>query len=105
MDIRKKIGLRIRELRVKKRFSQEKLAEEAKITGKHVSSIELGKENPTLDTFVRISSALDVELWELLNYGHELTGEALQKKILRTLKTMKEEDSRLILKFMNTLKK
>ncbi len=105
MDTVKKIGLRIRELRMHKGQSQEKLAFEAHITAKHLSSIELGKENPTLSTLLRLAGALKVELWEMLNYGHVLSEKELQKKLLGMLKTLKEEDARLVLKFLNTIVK
>lgn len=64
------IGQRIKELRRAGGLSQESLAERMGISSKYLSSIERGKENPTLDTFIGIATALDVELCELFNCSH-----------------------------------
>ncbi|OGW19085.1 MAG: hypothetical protein A2077_02915 [Nitrospirae bacterium GWC2_46_6] len=103
MNPKKQIGQRIRELRKKRGLTQEKAATMAGITGKHLSSIELGKENPTLNTLINLSAVLEVELWELLNYGHELSIKELQREVSAYFKTSKYEDLRLVLKFINTI--
>ncbi|MBI4823309.1 MAG: helix-turn-helix transcriptional regulator [Nitrospirae bacterium] len=71
MDVKRLIGLRIRELRRSNGISQERLAEKAGISSKYLSSIERGKENPTLDTFIRLSGALNIEISEVFNFSHE----------------------------------
>jgi len=48
MDVKQMIGSRIKEIRTKKGFTQEQLAEKIDISPKYLSSIERGKENPTL---------------------------------------------------------
>lgn len=103
MNTKRLIGLRIKELRRKRGLTQEEVAAQADITAKHLSSIELGKENPTLDTFLKLSSVLKVELWELLNYGHEIKRKELQAKLTTRLKSLKEEELKLVYKFMNTI--
>ena len=60
------LGERIRELRKERSFSQEKLAELAEIHVNHLRRIELGQANPTYLVLLRICSALDVPLAELL---------------------------------------
>jgi transcriptional regulator with XRE-family HTH domain len=105
MDIKKLIGLRLKELRKKRRFSQEEVAALANITAKHVSSIELGKENPTLETFLKLAAVFKVELWELLNYGHELSRKDLQAKLISIIKRSKDDELRLFLKFVNAITK
>ena len=52
-------------------MSQEVLAEKMGISPKYLSSIERGKENPTLDTFIKLSDALQIELSEIFNFSHE----------------------------------
>ncbi len=100
MSVKKQIGIRIKELRKMRGHSQEELAALADITAKHLSNMELGKENPTLDTFLKLASAFNVELWELLNYGHGLQRKELQSEINGILKTSKDDDLRLIMKFI-----
>jgi transcriptional regulator with XRE-family HTH domain len=65
MDIRKLIGTRIAELRKSAGFTQEQLAGKMEISSKYLSSIERGKENPTLSTFINISEALKIDLSEI----------------------------------------
>jgi len=71
METKKLIGLHIRELRRARDLSQEALAEKVGISSKYVSSIERGKENPTLDTVIGLAKALNVDILELFNFSHE----------------------------------
>jgi transcriptional regulator with XRE-family HTH domain len=105
MDRKGLIGLRIKELRKKRGFAQEEVASLANITAKHISSIELGKENPTVDTLLKLADVYKVELWELLNYAHELKRKDLQERLRHLIKTLKDDELRLIVKFIDTLTK
>ena len=58
MNEYKKIGARIREIRIKNGMSQADLSVKAHISLPHVSDIELGKTKMLLATFVRIAEAL-----------------------------------------------
>jgi len=60
MEVKQLIGLRIKNLRRSKGLSQEELAEKMGISPKYLSSIERGKENPTLDTFIKLAEALNI---------------------------------------------
>jgi len=57
-DVKKLIGSRIKTLRQVRGISQEELAEKTSLNTKYISSIERGKANPTLDTFIKIADAL-----------------------------------------------
>lgn len=103
MDAKKMIGMRLRELRKKHGYSQERVAELADIASNYISRLEMGKENPTVDTFLKLARVYKVELWELLNYGHEMKRKELEGKICSIAKTVGEDDLRLFLKFINTL--
>ena len=63
--LKKRIGSRIRQIRNDCRMSQEDLAFQADLTTSYLSQIESGKRNPSLETLLRLSSALHVELAEL----------------------------------------
>ncbi|MDA8387820.1 MAG: helix-turn-helix transcriptional regulator [Nitrospiraceae bacterium] len=67
MEIKRLIGRRIRDLRKSSGKSQEALAGEMGISPKYLSSIERGKENPTLDTFIKLAGSLDLEISEIFN--------------------------------------
>ena len=60
MDLKEMIGSRIREIRNKKGITQDQLAERVGISSKYLSSIERGKENPTLSTILKLAQSLDV---------------------------------------------
>ena len=65
LDIKKMIGNRIKELRARKDVTQEQLAEKVEINTKYLSSIERGKENPTLDIFIRVAESLGVDIGDI----------------------------------------
>lgn len=68
MDIKKMIGARIKEIRTKKGFTQDQLSEKMEINSKYLSSIERGKENPTLNTLIKLSKSLEVDLGEIFSF-------------------------------------
>jgi transcriptional regulator with XRE-family HTH domain len=59
------LGRRIRQLRHAKRWSQERLAEQADLDRSYVAGIEVGTRNPSLKALDRLATALSVRLWEL----------------------------------------
>jgi transcriptional regulator with XRE-family HTH domain len=67
--IRLKLGKRIKELRKKRDYTQDKLSEVTGIDYKYVQRIE-GKNPPALkiDTIERLAKALKVKPAELLNF-------------------------------------
>lgn len=67
MDIKLKVGLRIRELRLKQGLSQEKLAELAQLHRTYISSLELGQRNISLVNIERLANALDCDLKDLFS--------------------------------------
>lgn len=66
--INKRLGNRIKKLRVKAKLSQEKLASMAKIDLTSVNEIESGNRNPSVKTLYKISLALEVELKSLFEF-------------------------------------
>lgn len=87
MDTKALIGARIKELRRSRNHSQEALAEIVGISPKYLSSIERGKENPTLDMMIKLAAALEVEIELLFTIGHHgKTEKELRATIASTLK-------------------
>jgi transcriptional regulator with XRE-family HTH domain len=66
-DIRIKLGLRIRELRISKGYSQEKLAELSDLDRTYIPGIESGKRNVSIVVIEKISKAFAISISELLN--------------------------------------
>ncbi len=58
--ITKEVGMRIKELRTQKGFSQEKLALEAEIDRTYLAGIENGRRNPTLKSLEKILRTLEI---------------------------------------------
>jgi transcriptional regulator with XRE-family HTH domain len=74
MNIKTKIGLRIKELRKMKKLSQEKLGLEASIDRTYVASVENGKRNISIENIEKLTKALGVSFEEFFK-GIEKIGE------------------------------
>ncbi|WP_417900109.1 helix-turn-helix transcriptional regulator [Bacillus haimaensis] len=61
MEIEVAFGITLRELRTKKKLSQEKLALECKLDRTFISLLERGLRKPTINTLVIISKQLDIK--------------------------------------------
>lgn len=81
MDIKQKIGRRIKELRKSKKLSQEKLSEMVDIAQNSLSYIETGDNFFTAETLEKLISALDIEPQELFNFEHFKTNDELVQEI------------------------
>ncbi len=62
MTIQEKYGLRLKELRLKKGLSQEKLAEKSNLHRTYISSVELGNRNISIQNIQKIAIALECEI-------------------------------------------
>lgn len=66
-DIKVKFGQRIKELRLSKGFSQEKLAEVSDLDRTYIPGIESGKRNVSIVVVEKIAKAFNISISELLN--------------------------------------
>ena len=62
------LGKRIQHLRIKRGMTQERLAEEAKVSITHLSMIESGKNAPSLKLVYKIADVLDVKVEGLFKF-------------------------------------
>lgn len=67
MNIQQKIGLKIKELRQLKGWSQEKLALTAELDRTYLPSIEKGERNISITVLEKIANALEVSICELIS--------------------------------------
>ena len=67
MDICKKFGDRVRELRVAQGLSQEALAQKAGLHRTYIGGIERGERNVSLSNMNKIALALNLPLHKLVN--------------------------------------
>jgi transcriptional regulator with XRE-family HTH domain len=63
----KAIGIKIRELRIKNKLSQEDLSNEAEVPLSQIGRLERGENNPTISTLFVIAKALSVDLKTLVD--------------------------------------
>jgi len=96
------LGRRIKRLRTRLGLTQDALAEQVHISPKYLSNIERGRENPTLDTLLRLGKSLKVEPWEMFMLEQEgLDSQALRGKVARLLEQTKDEEQlRLIMRML-----
>lgn len=64
MDIRIKIGIRLKELRIKKGISQEKFSFICELDRTYIASIEQGKRNVSIANIEKIAKALDMSVYQ-----------------------------------------
>jgi len=64
----KQIGRKVRQTRLKKGMSQEKLALEAGLNRAYIGYIERGERNPSTETLSKIAKALKVKLYEIFRF-------------------------------------
>ena len=67
MNIKDKIGNRIRQLRQEKHLSQEAFADMCELDRTYISSIEKGKRNVSIISLEKIANALNINLSTLFN--------------------------------------
>ncbi len=65
MVLLRKVGKNLQQARLARDWSQEKLADEAKLDRTYVSQLERGMGNPSLRILSSLASALKVELKDL----------------------------------------
>ena len=103
MDTKKLIGMRIKEIRRSKGLSQEQLAEKADINSKYLSRMERGTENPTLDMLLKLANVLEIEIWEMFDFGHIVSRKELKEAIQRIASSADEPTLRIALKVIRAL--
>lgn len=69
MDIRVKIGSRLKELRTTKGLSQEKFSFLCELDRTYIASIEQGKRNVSIANIEKIAKALDMSVYEFFNFN------------------------------------
>ncbi len=67
VDIRNKIGKRLKELRTEKGLSQEKFSFMCELDRTYIASIEQGKRNVSIANIEKIAKALDMSVYDFLN--------------------------------------
>ena len=88
----KVFGKRIKELRERKKLTQEKLAEKVGLDLQTISRIETGYYFTSFENLEKLADALDVTIADLFNFGHVKPKEELIKEINTALANSSEKD-------------
>jgi len=92
VNIRKILAKNIKEIRYKKKLTQEKLAEKASMSLQYLAMIELAQKFPSGEMLERIANALGIETYELLAFTPSTHNEleTLRNEIISEVKTLNE---------------
>ena len=97
-------GMRIKELRVGRKLSQEQLAPKVGISPKYLSRIEMGRHFPSFAVLVNLAKVLDVELKDFCEYDHvKLSASELRKRLNKMIINTDEEKLRILFKMFKSI--
>lgn len=103
MDLKKQLGKRIREIRVKKGLKQAELAEMVGIDPKHQSCVENGRNFPSASLLENYAQKLNLQLSDLLLLTEYNSKEAIQEDIIRMVKSADEETTKLLYRVVTAI--
>lgn len=95
MDLKQRLGARLRAFRQERKLTQEQIAEAIERTPEAISNIERGQSLPSLDTLERLAKALDVPLAEFFDKDETSTNRQrieLESRLRVLAQTMSDED-------------
>lgn len=103
MELKKKLGRRIKELRTLNNLKQAQLAELAGIATKSQSCIETGKNYPSADLIEKYAKIFKIDVSEVLNISHEKDIDILYEEIQSMIKYANKEQIILIYKLIKNI--
>ena len=100
----KKLGQRIKAVRLACRMTQGSLAESVGLTSKYISNIENGCKTPSFETFLQIANALEVDANTLLDDQLVCKGmNPLTSIISSKLEKLPREQQEMVLRLLDAL--
>lgn len=102
LDIKRLLGKRIKELRLKKGMTQEKFAEFIGIGERNISKIECGANFVTSQTLGKILDVLEVDAKSLFDFEHHKEVKEIKKELLSAVKN-ETVDLKLLYKMYKAL--
>ena len=91
-SLKKKLGVRIQQIRKSKNMTQEKLAEAIGLNVPNLSNIERGKKFVSAETLEKIIKALNINESELFDFDHIKSRDELLNLIINILKNSTDKD-------------
>jgi len=102
-DINISLGRRILALRTARGLSQDKLAEKAGISVKHLGKIERGTVNASVKCLTNIAKALNLPLKDILEVEHERSHEELLAEASVFLPRLSAKDMQVVYRLVKVL--
>lgn len=102
-NLRKNIGLRIKELRKAKGLKQAELAEMVGLETTSLCKLENGSHFPKEDNLEKIAMQLDVTVQDLFNFHHHQDAKQLRDYLISTIQLVGEDKLRLIHKIVTSI--
>ena len=102
LNLKEKLGLRIKKIRKNLGYSQEKLAELIGMDIPNLSNIERGKRFMTAETLEKIAKALKTTERELFNFNETEPNKYFQQDINIILNNFDERELEFILDFLKS---
>ena len=99
----KKLGLKIKEIRISRGLTQDTLAEMVSCNTSHISNIENNHTKVSLNVLLDIANALNTSIDYLLSDQYENSSLALDNEILRAIQDCDNEKKEKILKMIEIL--
>lgn len=91
-------GKRIKALREAKKISIYRLSQDSGISQGHISDLENGINQPTIETLKRLLAPLGCSLSEFFNEGEVSVLSEKEKELVASFRTMPDEKAELFLK-------
>lgn len=90
------LGPRLKDARVKKGMTIQRLADEVGVMGNYISQMESGDKMPSMDTFIRLANALDVTADDLLCDYLNAEKQVVNKKVNVDISSLDKSQQRFI---------
>ena len=100
MELKKRVGKRIQELRLLHNLKQSELAEMVGIAVKTQSCIETGRNYPSAELVERYAKALNTDISEILKIDHQKDTKTLAKELSDIIKNASPEQITTIYKIV-----
>lgn len=99
------IGERLRFIRESKKITIYRLSKETGVSQNHISGIELGKRQPTIDMLIRLTEPLGITLAELFNESDDAVFLSQnEKELIVNYRCLPDEKANILLKLSKILK-
>lgn len=101
---KKILGKQLKQIRISRGISQEKLSEMIFISPRQMSIIETGNSYPSLDTFIKIAEKLEFDINEFFSIKSK-SADVIRSKVIEQVKTVDSTHLNLISEIITAIEK